>query len=264
MLDSRRGPKEAKILRLLNGELAAAEAEALWKDLRNDPDARRLYDRLAESERALEGPDDSAALGLGANARVGARLWHSLDAQTKVPWWREIRWPAMAMAACAAIMLITIVPVLNRATNDDGFQARSGGANMKISPDFVLQVLQIEVAAQGELRVRPAKRLRIGDELRLAAFSRREPCRISVVAVRSDGRRRVLLERANLRPTQAAQRLDVALSVPSDWRGPVRFVGLFEYGQPVNLETFDLAAKDRQDFAVRSVSTTVDHEDDRP
>ncbi|MEL7372457.1 MAG: hypothetical protein AAFN74_26270, partial [Myxococcota bacterium] len=137
------------------------------------------------------------------------------------------------------------------------YRAR-GAPPVAISPERVLQVLQVSAGADGGFDVRPAETLRRGDELRFAVFVKDAPCRVSVVAVDEEGHRQVLLMQVELHPRPAAQRLDVALSVPDDWKGLTRFVGLFEFGDSlVDLSTVDLTARDEGELSVRVVRTTV-------
>ncbi|MEM7674941.1 MAG: hypothetical protein AAF449_02955 [Myxococcota bacterium] len=254
MADSTLDVSERDIRRLIQGELNSFEAERVRAVLRQSEAARRRYDRWVRAERALEGTH-RPALGDAANARVKARLFGepTVPAAPRGLW---LAWPfAMSVAAAtAAVFMVSPAPVEN---SSSAFQAR-GEPAVSVSPRRMLQVLQVSAAADGQFDVRPAEMLRPGDELRFAVFVDDAPARVSVVAVDEDGHRQVLMMRAALNPKPVAQRLDVALSVPDDWLGPTRFVGVFEFSDDeVDLSTVDLSAKDKGTLSVRVVRAVV-------
>ena len=252
MLNDHHRPTEADVRRLLAGTMSAREAEALRHALRRDEDAQRMYDQLVAAERALEGNRDEGGLGLAARARVGDRLFESLR---PAPRWSvgTLSWSIGLTAATAAVTAVMLVPSVETGRESDDYRARSGHSGPVVSSDRVLQVLQIAPGDDGQLSVRPATVIRPSDALRFAAFVRAESWRVSVLAVLADGRRQILLERAAIEPRPSAQRLDVAFSVPEEWRGQVRFVGVFEGAQDVDLKTVDLGARDAEGWSVRVV-----------
>ena len=260
MFNSNERPSTTTLRRLLNGDLSRREAEALREVLRADPDARRKYDRLVNAERALEG-DDHPGLGPGAKARVQARLMQNLPASEA----RSFRWPSLGLALAAAAAAVAVVIVQPRdgslpgdgSLSTDEFTPRSGGPAANISSDYVLQVLHIAAGSDGGIDIRPAEQLAPSDELRFAAFVRDTACRVSVVAVREDGQRKVLLSRARIAPQARSQRLELAWTVPSGWLGQVNFVGVFEFGEPEDLALINLDARDEDGLSVRVVRTSV-------
>ena len=258
--------------RLVDGDLPPRVADELWRVMRHDPEAQRRFDRLVQAERALEGID-RGTLGSGAKARIGARLMGSRPEPAPRPWFR---WSTIgAMVATTAAVTFALIGTIDRpggpgvdtaagtvgAPVDRDFGARAGRPGLKVTSDFVLQVLQVSVNPDAGVQVRPADQLIPSDELRFAAFVRDVDCRVSVVAVRDDGTRQVILRRASVSPMLRAQRLDVAWAVPPGWSGPVHFVGVFEHQRQVDLATLEVAARDEQGLSVRVVRASIG---DRP
>ena len=252
-VDSR--PTDQELKKLVLGELSLLEAKALRARLRDDLDAQQRYDRLVRAERALEGQSDASGLGAGGTDRVRTRLFE--QPPTPTAWTGWLRWPMLMTAATAAVFAAVALTTIDPAPPTEEFRSRSGAA-LRLSSDFVLQVLHVAVDAAGQVEIHPASDLQVGDALRFAAFVRADSCRLSVLAVDATGRRQVLLDRVNVIARPTAQRLDLALQVPEEWSGPVRFVGVFETSKTAaDLATVDIAARDSEGVAVRVVRTRV-------
>ena len=251
--NSRRSDSDLK--RLIRGELSPNEAETVWRRLQDDPEARGRFERWVAAERALEGSGEQG-LGIGGRARVQARLFAPEPSRWRV-FATQLRWSTMALAAAtAAWVAFALLPPQQRPSSD-GFEARSGASSTPISPDRVLQVLRISVTDDGGFSVEPAERLQPKDELRFAAFVRSGTYRISVLAVDATGKRQVLVDRARMTARPLAQRLAGGISVPNNWKGPVRFIGVFEDSGKVDLSTLALDARDEAGLSVRVVHAVV-------
>ena len=252
MADSKHRLTDADVQRLLAGNVSRAEAERIRAALRASPEARARYDRWVRAERALEGRVDDGGLSAAAKARVSERLFASMPAEAERRSWG---WPILIVATTAAIAGVMVLPMRDAASPVEEFRHR--GQKVFVSSDRVLQVLQVSLGVDGGVQIKPADRLAPSDRLRFAVFVRDGDCRVSVVAVGADERRHVLLERAVVRRRASAQRLDVATTVPQDWRGPVKFVGVFEDAATGDLMRMNLDARDEPGLSVRVVRTTV-------
>ncbi len=245
------------IRRLVSGHLTPEKAAAVRRAVVNDEERLRLYDRLVQAERALEGQLDADGLGDGAKARIASRLFESPADRRWAPLFRV--WPIAPTALAAALAAVTLVPWSSVRSTSEEFTERGplSVETSKLSPDRVLQVLRVEVGATGNVSVAPAEVVDAGDHLRFAVFVAAGKWKVSILAARADGRRTTLSVRQPVVARASAQRLNVAFRVPEDWRGPVKFVGVFERAGKVDLQAVDTQARDEQDLSVRVVTATV-------
>ena len=249
----RTSPKEVR--RLVLGELSPSEATRVRRAVAENAEFQQVYERLVRAERALEGDAEAGGLGAGAKARVSSRLFAVGPAPRRWALWNG--WPMMMAATAALVAVVAVVPALDQEAVTEEHTYSPRGPGPTLSADRVLQVLRVTVGPEGQVQVAPADQLASADQLRFAAFVREGTWKVSVLAVRVDGRRKVLSSHRRVVGRPAAQRLDAAFTVPEDWRGPVQFVGVFEQGEAVDLTTLDLKARDESGLSVRVVRATV-------
>ena len=126
-LANREENSSRQLLRLLSGELGEVEAEALRHRLQQEPDLRRLYDRLTEVWSSLE-LEEPAAAPVGFARRITRRV--EASGNDRVRWSLAPIW-AQATAAVALAGGIALGLGLTAAVaQEDGFAIVESDASL--------------------------------------------------------------------------------------------------------------------------------------
>lgn len=231
-----------EVLALVQGKLSPRRAEALRALIREDDEARALYDRLAGADEAI---DPSSAV-----RRIEARVFDKRSFERKPRAAAFLPW--LGGVAVASALAVAVMP-----PGVGGGEYASRG-QPTLDGDHVLQVLRAEVNEAGEVSIEQATTVHPGDPLRFALASVQRRAEVSLLAV--DGETRTVLRtKAPVTRGSNLKRLDLAYRVP-DAAGPqLRIIAVFSHGAgTIEFETLNLDPRDAEDLSVRAVDLAVE------
>ena len=236
---------------LFNHRLSAAEQQQLYRDIRQCPSCRRLFDRYAEIEAAM---GDRPVIGMRAEARsrVAERLL--APPPRKARWWM----PAIAAAALAAPAAILLFP-----GSSGDFQARSR-TGLPVDARVALRVLQVTRRASGRIAVEEitSGKLVAGSRVKLLYSNLRDYDYVSVAAYTSDGRPHWLYVNRLIEPGAENASIGPSKTVDAGWpAGPVRWIAWFTVGRLDPLPAAAPRASDKPGISVRIVDARLIRED---
>ncbi len=237
---------------LFRHRLGAEERERLYREIRQCPSCRRLFDRYAEVEAAM---GDRPVVGMRAEARqrVADRLLAAPPRKT-ARWWI----PAVAAAALAAPAVVLLFPV-----SSADFQARSR-TGPRVDVRVALRVLQVARQATGRIAVEEITSGKIvaGARVKLLYSNLRDYDYVSVAAYTSDGRPHWLYVNRVIEPGVENASIGPSKTVDAGWpAGPVRWVAWFTTGRLDPLPDVAPRASDRPGISVRIVDARLVQED---
>lgn len=216
---------EAMMSAYFAGSLPPADAAAVAAHARDCADCRRVYERYAMAERALEG--DDRPLTLGAQDRIATRLLGASEPpRAAMTWSPKLAWAGAALALGAVFVFAPGIQ------DTDTLAPR--GDDVAVSAGPTVRVLRVRATPTGGLQVTDVgngvERATSGDYLRLL-YSNLSGAKRVELSGELDGRALdVITASIALADGVQDQPLGVPIAVRADWRGKLviraRFLGV--------------------------------------